>query len=332
MIPNIFISSTVEDLRYLRDAVREDIDKLGYIPRMSEYGDIGYSPYSSVENSCYKSMKECQIALLIVGKRYGEPKGNDISVTHNEFRVAREHQIPIICLIDREVLTSKKIFDANKNKQQLTIPGMDYPEKTFSFIEEIIVSPINNAYLDFSDVAGARDHIKKQLAHMFGDFLKKRIDPLKSDIKDVLSEIKGLRYELKPKKDQDNIIFMKAIRLLLDDNYKQYQVVVQHLYDTIENSISDLIKSSTFGDFIEHATGEAVELIDLSNYEEIRSYLEKRDDLSFRSYGGQEGVGLPTATLFAITRDKKNVLINENNLRQFEALHKSFKTALEGGL
>lgn len=332
MIPNVFISSTVDDLRYLRDAIREVVQEIGYFPRMSEYGDLGYSPFSSAENSCYKAMKECHIAVLIIGKRYGETKSSDVSVTQSEFRTARESQIPIINLVDKEVLTNKKIYDANNSKKKLTIPGMDNPAKTFSFLEEIMTSPVNNAYLDFSDVASARTHIKNQLAHMFGEFLIKSIDPLKSDIKDVLSEIKALRHEIKPNVNKDTIRFMKAIRLLVDDDYDQYRTVVQNLYDTLENGIADLITSKSFAEFIKRASGHPLDIVDLSVYEDIRRYLESRHDLVFSSYGGQKESGLPTSTLFGITRDKKKVLINENNLQRFEALHKSFKKALDDNL
>jgi hypothetical protein len=329
MIPNIFISSTVDDLRYLRDAIREIIQEIGYIPRMSEYGDLGYSPSSSAENSCYKALKECHIALLIIGKRYGEPKSNELSVTHNEFRAARESQVPIINLVDKEVLTSKKIFDANKIEQSLTFPGMDYPAKTFALIDEIMDSPVNNAYLDFSDVTSARNHIKNQLAHMFGEYLSKNIDPLKSDVKDILSEIKTLRHEIKPDPTKDVLKFMKAVRLLLDDNYKQYRVVLEHLYDTIESSIADLIESNSFAELIQRATKNKIEIVDINTFDGVRDYLKSRTGLRFASYGGQKNTTLPTATLFGICHDRSKVIMNDNNLRQFEALHKSLQSAIE---
>jgi hypothetical protein len=41
MIPNIFISSTISDLRYLRDGLREAVSELAYHPVMSEHGEIG---------------------------------------------------------------------------------------------------------------------------------------------------------------------------------------------------------------------------------------------------------------------------------------------------
>ena len=42
MIPNVFVSSTIQDLHHLRDAIREAIVDLAFSPVMSEYGDIGY--------------------------------------------------------------------------------------------------------------------------------------------------------------------------------------------------------------------------------------------------------------------------------------------------
>lgn len=44
MIPNIFVSSTIHDLQYLREAVRDTISEIGHRPVMSEFGDIGYLP------------------------------------------------------------------------------------------------------------------------------------------------------------------------------------------------------------------------------------------------------------------------------------------------
>lgn len=71
MVPNVFISSTIEDLSYLRESIRESILDLACTPVMSDYGDIGYLPQISVEDACYKALKDCQIAIIIIDKRYG---------------------------------------------------------------------------------------------------------------------------------------------------------------------------------------------------------------------------------------------------------------------
>jgi hypothetical protein len=63
MRPNIFVSSTIQDLQHLRDAIRDTILELGYNPVMTDYGDVGYLPSVNVEDSCYLSVGECQILI-----------------------------------------------------------------------------------------------------------------------------------------------------------------------------------------------------------------------------------------------------------------------------
>jgi hypothetical protein len=69
VIPNVFVSSTVRDLQHLRDAIRDAISELAYIPILSEFGDIGYLPQLSAPDSCYTAAKDCHLAVLIIGKR-----------------------------------------------------------------------------------------------------------------------------------------------------------------------------------------------------------------------------------------------------------------------
>ena len=68
MEPNVFISSTIKDLKYLRDTIRKTIKELGYNPIMSDYGEIGYLPSLSAEESCYLAIKDCQLVIVIIGK------------------------------------------------------------------------------------------------------------------------------------------------------------------------------------------------------------------------------------------------------------------------
>lgn len=140
MIPNIFVSSTIEDLHHLRDGVRDTVAELGYTPVMSEYGDIGYLPRVSVEDSCYHSLTECQIAIVIIGKRYGSLSKSGLSITENEFNAAKEAKLPVITLIDQEVLAFKRVFDAQPDGDKPQhFPGMDLPAKTFVFTQGVMV-------------------------------------------------------------------------------------------------------------------------------------------------------------------------------------------------
>ncbi len=251
MIPNIFVSSTIQDLHHLRDAIRDVIADLGYTPVMSEYGDIGYLPSSSAEESCYIAVRQCQLAVLLIGRRYGEPKQKGISVTHSEFHAARSARLPVITLLDKDVMSFKAVADANPSGSKTTYPGMDHPRKVFALIDEIAAYDINNGFLLFATVADARQHLKRQLAHMVGDLLQRRGSGVGPDVKEILAEIKTLRHELsKASKTSIDRRFVKALRYLLEEKGRELRDVVRTLFGDVEDGISPLLGTPVFDDFV----------------------------------------------------------------------------------
>lgn len=58
------------------------------------------SPDKALEG-CLASLDECQVYLLIVGSQYGSPVG-DLSVTHAEYRRAKEKNLPVLAFIKGE--------------------------------------------------------------------------------------------------------------------------------------------------------------------------------------------------------------------------------------
>lgn len=260
MIPNVFVSSTVLDLQHLREAIRDAIEELAYNPVMSEYGDVGYLPAASAEQSCYVTVADCQIAVLIIGKQYGSVSENGLSVTHNEFRQARERRIPVICLVGREVMVLKRVYDANPDGKT-TFPGMDNPKGTFALVEEFLQSPVNNGILEFENASDARGHLKRQLAHFFGELLRRGLDPVKEGMQDVLSEIKSLRLELvKEAPKKEDLAVLKAIRFLLRDENRWYADLVEEKYGVLERGVVELLKHKTFEEFAE-AAGMHLEVV-----------------------------------------------------------------------
>ncbi len=249
MIPNVFVSSTIADLQHLRETIKEALQELAYRPILSEFGDIGYLPQTSTENACYLTMQDCQIAVLIIGKRYGSISTNGVSVTHNEFLAAKEHSIPVLCLADKEVLSYKKVFDETKKGKTVRFPSMDSPKETFSLLQNIMDARTNNAVLPYGSVAEARELIKKQLAHLFGDLLRSTFDPVKANIKDVLSEVMTLRHELKSK-EMDPQPFLRASRFLLEDANSIFREFVEQISGSLELAIPQLLKSKTFEDYL----------------------------------------------------------------------------------
>ena len=98
MIPTVFISSTVDDLRHIRDAVRATVEEVGYQPVMSEYGEIGYMGGDAAEDACYRTVPGCQLVVLIIGKRYGSAARDcpDKTITTRRCLASRKYSMPIL--------------------------------------------------------------------------------------------------------------------------------------------------------------------------------------------------------------------------------------------
>ena len=137
--------------------------RIGIYSNYDEYGEVGYPPWTSAIQSCLNSVTQCQLAIVIIGKRYGYKFEDGLSVTHHEFLEARTKKIPILFLVEEEVLKFKKVYDSNippkhdskKKRSQKTginFPGMEEPEMTFAFLSQIMESSVNNGVLPFTNV------------------------------------------------------------------------------------------------------------------------------------------------------------------------------------
>jgi hypothetical protein len=250
MIPSIFISSTIQDLNHLRDSIRDLIIEIGYTPVMSEYGEVGFLPDASAEDSCYIALKDCQLAVFIIGKRYGSISKNGLSVTHNEFRTTREKKISTIFLINDEVQSFKRVYEINDNKDTLTFPGMDNPGKLFQLIQEFSDSDLNNGFVLYNNVQSAKQNLKKQIAHIVGDLLTKHFDPVKGEIKDILSEITTLRHILLKNEQEVARQFSVAFRFLLNEENNYLKDIAETISGSLEEGVPELLKSANLKSYL----------------------------------------------------------------------------------
>jgi hypothetical protein len=281
MIPNIFISSTIKDLFYLRDAIRDTIYELGYNPIMSEYGDIGYSsPSYSAEDSCYVTMKSCQLAIFIIGSNYGSIGSGGLSVTHNEYKTAKEHHLPLIFLVHDKVMSAKGFYDKNEeNADKLNFDGMDRPIETFKFLNEFIASPTNNGFIVYHNISDARLSLKKQLAHLFGELLTKIHNPVAEDIRTILSEIRTLSHTLiKDKGELANAKqYSQVLKFFSTNNNTIFSRLIEATCGNLDDSIDEMLRHVSLSDFF-NAYNVEVEINDqltlelLSNKKATEAY------------------------------------------------------------
>ena len=231
MTPVVFVSSSVMDLRHIRDRVRSTLRELCMIPVMSDYGEVPYMGQTSAEEFCYQTLSDCQIMVLIIGKRYGSSSkaNHDTSVTETEFKTAKGKINYLLTFIDREVYESKKIYDANRGKD-IDFPGMDNPAKTFAFIQEVIEAKCNNGIIPFSNADEVDEQLRKQLAALFGRLLKNKAIDDGYGIKEIIGELQGLKSAILTTSEDKVEISRKitrGVKFLLEDQNRDFTVFMR---------------------------------------------------------------------------------------------------------
>ena len=260
VIPNVFVSSTISDLHYLRDGIRDAIGEISYNPVMSEHGDIGYIHNGRADQACYVAMRQCHIAIVIVGKRYGSIM-EGISVTHKEFRTAKENEIPLITFVDADVMGFKKVYDAHPTADLWDkFDEMEGAHNIFALINEITSSDIYNGIIEFRSASDAKNLLKKQLAHFVGDRLTEIFRPVKSDVHEILAEVKALRKQLAedPKNKEGkptNDAYYIALRFLLEERNKDYTKFVEVLFGDLDLAASGIQNAESIPELIKIAGG-----------------------------------------------------------------------------
>ncbi|MBI5651473.1 MAG: DUF4062 domain-containing protein [Chloroflexi bacterium] len=114
----IFISSTFEDLKEHREAVRDTILRLGHQP--VEMEDFGSRP-EVWNQAALNAINGCDALVGIYAHRYGSiPKGDTLSITEQEFDKAQALHIPCFCYrVDPNHPWLPKFVDSGDAKQKL---------------------------------------------------------------------------------------------------------------------------------------------------------------------------------------------------------------------
>lgn len=181
-IPKVFISSTCFDLGEVREQLKRFVKSFGFEPILSEHGDVFYHPDLHTHESCVHEVSNCQLFILIIGGRFGGSYTSDKSksITNAEYDAAKASKIPVFTYIRKNVLGNHHIYKENKNADfanQINYPAIDKQkdsENIFKFIDDVRRSPVNNAFEGFDSFNDIEEHLKKQWAGMFYDFLKTR--------------------------------------------------------------------------------------------------------------------------------------------------------------
>ena len=139
---------------------------------------------------------------------------------------------------------------------------MDHARNTFSLIEEVTSSSIYNGLIEFRTATEAKTKLKQQLAHFMGDRLVGNVRPIKTDVHEILAEVKALRNLLahaegsglaRASKAADP--FYIALRFLLEERNKDYTKFVESVFGDLDIAAHKIQTVESIGELVTEAGG-----------------------------------------------------------------------------
>jgi len=145
----IFVSSVQKELEDERLIIQNLVSTDPFlsahcVPVLYEYEPA--SPERALEG-CLKALDNCQVYLLIIGVQYGSLTG-ELSITHTEYRRAREEKLPILAFI--------------KGRR-----GMDREEGTDAFLKELEADGFK--YKRFGNIIELQKEVRSALVKLLKD-------------------------------------------------------------------------------------------------------------------------------------------------------------------
>ncbi|MEE8574579.1 MAG: DUF4062 domain-containing protein, partial [Thermodesulfobacteriota bacterium] len=187
----IFISSTCYDLPDTRAELRVALKRWGYDVILSDSDEFPVAQNMHSHDICLDEVKECDIYLLVIDKRYGgtykgtKYKKRRKSITWCESILAYDEEKVIITFVREKVSNEKPTYKDNIRAGNEFIPHHVDNNKVFKFIDSIVSRKTNNWITTFTDSV----NLKKKL--------KTRLDELKKPIQKTISHDVNLTSNVK---------------------------------------------------------------------------------------------------------------------------------------
>lgn len=153
--PRIFISSTFSDNQKVRNRIKKHFIELGAEPLLYE---SNLTP-SSKPMTYRKDILDADFVILIMKNNYGTKTDLGISGTHEEYRIAKEHHIPIhVYLMASETSDNKLIQELVADQVSYYYFNSDndlikrLKETSFIIAQEIVLNHLTQMKLPHSTI------------------------------------------------------------------------------------------------------------------------------------------------------------------------------------
>lgn len=167
--PTIFISSTCNDLRQVREHLKDFIEEhYGFNVLLSEFDSFPIDPCLGTFENCLNNVDNyADIFILIIGNRYGTITNQGKSITNLEYLHAKSKNIPTFIFINKQLYNTIPIWRKN--------PVGDFSSvtdnvKLFEFVAEIYDDSSQWVYT-YDSSKDIEKTMKSQFALIFSDGL-----------------------------------------------------------------------------------------------------------------------------------------------------------------
>jgi hypothetical protein len=140
----------------------------------------------------------------------------------------------------------KEVYDVEPNAPVWNnFPGMDHPHKTFALIDEVRNSEIFNGLIP-------KQLVKVQIADFVGEKLSDIVRPIKSEVQEVLAELKTLRQEIAPSKESKvkTDLYLRTMRFLLDDKHADFRRFCEVIAGDLDAAVPRLVQEADLDKFL----------------------------------------------------------------------------------
>jgi len=145
--PKVFVSSTIQDLRDVRSAIKYWLEEMGFQVQLSEYNDFDRKPELNAFQACFDAIGDCDYYILLIGGRRGSlyDEGAGVSVTQQEYRTAYEPakagRLKMAIFARQDVLNAKVDRAGTTQVEPAATaapsPLVEDPAFVFAFIDEV---------------------------------------------------------------------------------------------------------------------------------------------------------------------------------------------------
>jgi hypothetical protein len=166
---NVLLSSTILDLKDLRNILERDLTNDGHEVVTSEGGTVRVDPGQHSYELCLSAVKRCDCLIAVIDGRFGgeyPEKGSGKSITEKEIETALEHGKITLVFVRQSVWecrTTQRELLGRKDTPYKAVKNIVEDPRIFGLIDRIAAKPTDNWIFQFNMPTDLLRQIRAQI-------------------------------------------------------------------------------------------------------------------------------------------------------------------------